>query len=465
MAEGTLCILEMRSDLHCKGSAAEVLRIRGVAEEVLRDVLPRALGQAVARGLGGDEVAVIDRLEVGVSLDPDEDPALTAERWAAAILKGLRRALQAPDRYYRDRAEHLACYIEATLTRTRGAADFRAFAGFAAMPPGMAIRAALCQEGACAHDALRRLSPRSHARLLAALSEPDARLILRAVCSSAPMPGVVRLGVSAKTLDAAAATRAPDLAALCLVLSGMRAEATGTGPVSAKTVRAFAGAVLRAYGAARAAVEPTGSMPAEDAGLLPEGLRAILSDQIGAVERGAVEARPLVSQAAGLALLLPTLLSVGDGTAAVQRSGTAARLRLDLLVAASQGRADLADPLLRTLAGAPLDGRLDDPDPGLAADLARALELAQSEPLDLAEALARRFALGVRGFETTSAEFILENFLSGAGSLTRKKGVLTLRYAPPPIYIALRLSGVERVRVQPPWLAGLTVDIAPEAPQ
>lgn len=455
----TVCRLEAR--IAAGPDARAVLAARSEAEAVLAGPFARALGVAAEGPLAraGEGVAVFDRLAVDVSLVPGEPREAAAARWAAAILSRMAPRLREPELRFADAAEHLAFYLEALLDGRRdGSPALRPFAGFGAMPISIALRAALVTPGAPLREALLRLREGRRAALLDRLGEEDARQVLLALAGES---GLV-LALSAEELAHASGRRSAAAAAIWLALAAGIEDGGASEPVAAATAEAF-GALLRAKAKAAGTDERTTGPSAGFggggvAGRLPAALRgALRSRGQPAISK---RAEPFRSPVTGFAMLVPDLVELcGD----FPRSDEAARLRLDVLTAAADGFADEGDPALRLFVGLDPAARLPAGDRALAVSLGEALALGETAtPAMLASVLLRRFAARVRGFETVSEEFLLDNFLVANGTAERLPGVLRVRFAGPPILAALSMAGCDRGRIRLPWGARDVLDYAPE---
>lgn len=438
----------------------------------------------------GDGIWLIRRLELDLDLDTSASPAAIARRWAAAIARSLVRALGERDGvvHFRDEAAHLAHYLEHRLTGEGGSGRWyhAAFAGYDAMPVGMAARAVAVDTPETALAAFAAMSSSVRQGLVEVMSEADAELAGRALSVSIQRARLGSFEAHASSALANAARRfagaAPRRTALAVVLDS---SASGK-PVSWQD--AFAAAQLMASirqadpaersrlvaaietgaGAGQLLVRlaPTArvALAACDAEVRAEiaaaALRVVAST--APAEPGS-SSSPRHTRFGGLAMLIPFVAELDELAPAI-------RLVVVAKVAGGERAAFVfGDPVCRDLLGVGPHVSLQDVatasmPPAAAVDLEAAdaawlsiPELAQIDAArdhalsTLSRQVLGRFAARLPGFSASTARHLYANFLSTGATVVDDETETLVIVERPPIHVILTMTTLARTRFTPPW--------------
>jgi hypothetical protein len=372
---------------------ADALAVRRRLESIARRELPRALA---ARAHAWPD-AELDRVPVRLDFDPaDYDDVTLAVLWADRIAVAVERALSGETTIRGSRARGEGRRIGAD-----GAPAPRGGAAPETGHGGSPLTIALI-DLAIAGDAAALL------RLAAALEDPAARREVLAAIA----PGRHRR--LAERLEALAASPA----------TWLGEPGAGSRPV----VVPAASETRTAAGAAPEPVAP-GALGAEGLERLRIAARLVRqaagSHQAAAV---AVAGAPTIVPTgfAGLVLLYPWLGRLLDDAVAVRPDHdpvAARRLALAAIVAAEH----TDDPLVRLLAG----DRLDEPPVPLTADPAA------EAAADARDAILRRLAGALRGFERSSPAFVRRELVVRPGTIDPAVEPVPVVLAPMPLDVLL----------------------------
>jgi hypothetical protein len=465
--------------------AAVRLRLDRTATSALAAALGAQLESLVA---GGDEgICLIRRIEIDVDLDSSAPAGQIVQRWAAAITRGLARALAERDGVvtFRDEAEHLARYFEERIGGLgAGRWYHRAFAGYDAMPPGIAVRAAVEESPETALGAFAAMSAQARQQLVEAMSESDAARAGEALAAVIERRGDTSTIAPDRmpTVEAAIAQHAGARMAriaLAIVVETAAAGAPLRWEVAAATAELVV-ALRDADAVARArvldAIE-TGALVATLARLSPAAVSALLRcDEVArawvvaasarvagpAVRRAGPAVGPRHTRFGGLSMLLPIVDRLGELAPVVRLAVVAKVAGAERCVAA------FGDPVLRDLLGvAPRLGvrdvveagvpPIDESALGVDAAWLTFAELSRVDPIrdrDLSS-LARRvltgFATRLPGFAAASAEHLLRNFLGSGATVVDDESETVVIVERPPIHVILAMTSLARTRFTPSW--------------
>jgi hypothetical protein len=508
--------------------------------------LPGALAGRFGDGVDRDPtVWLVRRLEVDLAVDLGAvDDGRLSSAWAGEVARALGRSLAQGERAdgvvrFADPGAYLARFA-ADLARGQAAGCwyYRPLSGLSALPPSASLREAILGRGWGREVLARLVASGDLEAVLAMLGERGARAVVDGLfptgesAAAAPdrelLPGLLGAWESGPRPGSGAAVAVLRLSAHALArdvgADGARLRATAEGLVELRSLLAAAAspAVLlaalgrRDFAAARAEIPGAAAAGIELTRLasLAAGLDGAMARRLAASPASAAETRPapglaLVSDYAGVFLLLPALVEGGLGAALAEvgGEGTAAGLRREVLArafgadrrreaaadpavglaatgepaagggvtgAGADERAALAERLLALLPPQPtgeapgartaerdlafLEGEGPPATPGsgippLADDpLERALTLA-------ALSLSRRFAARLPGFAGSGCRHLVENFLSGGGEVRVGAREIEVRLAPRPLALVLRLSGWEGRTLTVPWWEGRTATV------
>lgn len=162
-------------------------KLDGIAHRKLRDAVASALSRALPDSAA--DIWLIRSLQLDVDLNLDSSEEQLANRWAqqaaaslAAVLKGEADAHEVL--HFPNRAAYLAHFL---LDLVEGSAwdkwYYRSFEGLRPLPPSAALRTVICHQSATGRNALQQMSEPGLRRVLAALTDHDARLILNAIAA------------------------------------------------------------------------------------------------------------------------------------------------------------------------------------------------------------------------------------------------------------------------------------------
>jgi hypothetical protein len=354
-------------------------------DEVVRKELPAALRAMLTPALRADDpsVWIIHRIEVPVYINAAWEPDEIGRSWSRQITKALVPDLCGTGDStnvvrFQDRAAYLAQFVaDAASGEAWSHWFYRSFDGLRMLPISAAIRTALLEDAACGLVALQRLPLPELARVVGALAETDATILLNAWASEdggAALDSALA-AVSAQWQSVAAFSDVSSGFRTALVLSVRAAAAGATGRAAVVAAKAVAGLAAVAHG-----------LPGD---VVRRLLRALVSDDMTSVREIAGVAAPVLDALArlpgplleaafatvaplpaapistegprrtpfgGALLLLPLLGAlpldaVADWPSLGETSAAQALRWLVLVKCASQPRADSAfqDPLLRDL--------------------------------------------------------------------------------------------------------------------
>lgn len=465
----------------------------------VRARLDRAAASSLATALGAqleqltasldDGIWLIRRLEIDLDLDASAAPAAIVRRWAAAIARSLVRTLAEPDGvvHFRDEAAHLANYLEHRLAGEGGGRWYhRAFAGYDAMPVGMAARAVAVDVPATALAAFATLSALVRFRLVEAMSDADAQLAGHAMFASTARAQGLSFERRATTALVNAARQfagvVPGRIALAVVLESAAAGAPVAWQAAlaaaqlltsirdadllarARLVEAFEAGASAAELLARIAPMALVTLAACDAEVRAEIVAAALSAAASTSRATPSPALgPRHTRFGALAMLMPFVVELGELTPAM-------RLAVIAKVAGGEQAAHVfGDPVCRDLLGveprvslrdllvAPLPST-DDVELGAADGVWLALpELARVDPEHdraisaLSHRVLARFAAHLPGFGAASARHLYANFLSSGATVVDDESETLVIVERPPIRVILAMTSLARTRFTPPW--------------
>ncbi len=158
-------------------------RLRSRLDDIALRTLPQALGEV----FGGEDardggIWFIRNLDIELEISTNWDDDRIARCWAEEIGRSFNKAVadgQMGAVFFPDRAAYLACYF---IQLAEGPAlrqwFFREFSGLSALPPSAAIRTVIEEDSGAGRAAFIRMKPDELEKVLAALSEADARRIL-----------------------------------------------------------------------------------------------------------------------------------------------------------------------------------------------------------------------------------------------------------------------------------------------
>lgn len=161
--------------------------VRRRLDEVLAGPLQTAVAsilEPLAR-LRSEEVFIIERLELDVTLDPSRNLDEVARRWAAQLASRLVGVLsgdtRTPHLRFADEAHYLARFlVDEAAGCAAGKWYYRRYRGYAALPTPAILRSAVIDDAPRGLAALATLTPAELGGVLAALGEREAERIVRA---------------------------------------------------------------------------------------------------------------------------------------------------------------------------------------------------------------------------------------------------------------------------------------------
>ena len=338
--------------------------------------LPAALGailEPLARA--GDEVIVIQKLELTFDLDTSLQPSDLARAWAARLAAAVAHALRPESRItmlrFPDEAHYLARFLADSVTRrTTNVWYYRRWHGLDALPLAAQLRTAIVEDPRRGIAALATLTRSELGAVLAALGPREARRIIETAIATgsaddAEAPARSLAIVVPEWFSHATSFSSAWQAALALVARA----AAAVSPVELPALVALAAAVAAiARRELSLAVSPSPAAMLDGAGLpSPAPLLALTAttrrELLATV--GAPSTISPATQASwytrlgGLLLLLPRIAELPLDELFGSDAGIARLVVLSR--AAGHARRDevLADPLWRRLCGVSLDADID----------------------------------------------------------------------------------------------------------
>ncbi len=474
-----------RFALAVEGPPARAEAAARLAERAVRDFLPGALAERLPDA-EGDNLLMLRRVELDLSLTEGDDPQRFAVRLAEAIAAAIGCALlpaaadpgggtegDAIPRFASPAARTAAFLTSLVEGRDRGAWWFRSFEGVQLLPLSAAARTVLLRDPAAIPAIFAALDPAIRSRFAASLAPADAGLLLDALAAlPSPPAGEAGWAALAAALHECAA-RAPlprALEALIALAASAGAPAIGGEVAAAARAAALVLADAPGRGRKRDRAEQRGAKAAA----LPKALRAALEAPARDRAPGSAAA-PLFSPLGGYALLLPALLELDLAALTAGWPGPPGAtpgpaLQLMILAAAAGDRQLLDDPFWRLLLGLPprlsvaalADWLAALPPPRRAGPFPPGSDRAVALPAGLGGRTARRaiaglarrtlgrFAARLPGFASASATFLRANLLGAGATLREADGVLAVRLERPPLDVLLSVTGAaERELILP----------------
>jgi hypothetical protein len=159
-------------------------QVRARLDPVLREAVPRALGSVLDSPASSDDVWLIRRLQVDLSVSPAWHGAELARACGTSVARSISRALEngadgANVRHFDDRAAYLAAFLlDLAENNAWGKWQYALYDGLRMLPVSRALLAAMTGTAATGMTALRRLLPFDRDRVINALSSTDARIAL-----------------------------------------------------------------------------------------------------------------------------------------------------------------------------------------------------------------------------------------------------------------------------------------------
>jgi hypothetical protein len=154
-------------------------RSRYVLDRVLGAVsrdLPRALSTSLDTDAASEEIVFIERLRFEVVVNADWSAHELAHAVSARLIRSVKAEVAAPTTVrFRDEAELLACYMADVAQGHAGSRPWhRRFAGLQALPPSAIIRTLIDEDPTLGHKALARLARGTLLQVVTSLKQQDA---------------------------------------------------------------------------------------------------------------------------------------------------------------------------------------------------------------------------------------------------------------------------------------------------
>ncbi len=438
-------------------------RVRDRVDDVCRTELGHQL--AAVAGLidqTGGELVFIRRLALEWAIDASWHPEAIASTCAGALAREVLAEIAAPEDgnvvRFRGAGDYLASYVIARASPGHHSAWFhRTFDGWATLPPGAAIRSALCADSDLGLAALRALPARSLASVIAVLGDDDIDAIVGALAggpsTATSLEGTLRAWLADPPALSFFDGRGLSLWLLARSRETVDASLLRSGVLVFRTLNAAARDANRALAEVLARARDDVSLAAlcaaaraDDTYLLQVLAKTIADDAGGIVDRPSTA----FTRFGGGFLLLDDLAEVDWEAWCVKGVSTddarsEAMLRLVTLGHCLLGeRWDdlLRDPLWRDLFRIP---------PALEAASSTAC-LDASEGQLLADSVLSRFARRLPGFARSSHAYLRGSFLCMDASVTFEPHRIVVTLSRPPLDLVLRLAGQTSGNRQWRWL-------------
>jgi len=489
MSEGAIVIDRLPLSIVAAASADRAERVTRQMRDGLARGLPAALQAACGRTFDDDERHVfIDRLDVHCAVASHWDDAAIARAFAQRLARALLSSAPDPGTMvFRDRPEYLAAFLVAAADGTASSRWwFEEFAGLFALPASAAIRTATIADPAAGILSLARLTREALARVLAVLTQGDARRILAAVVAAgADGPTATLAEILAAEASAPSIVDTDSARVALATVVALERTRRGTGNGRAVTaidwladmrrgVRAglFApwlegaagdAAALAARAAAAGIVMPPRDLSDNDAVCVVEHLRRVNGTSAGDGARAPSESDAdavVLHTPYGGALLLGALIA-RLGWWAEWPSWLALAVAARALGGPRAAHAMAADEALRRAFGVERSGReaVRRRSPARSrraiARVVPAAATARDHSVDgalriAARVLLREFARRLPGCERASARYLRRQCLAGQAVVTIAPARVDARLGRAPLDVLLRLSGLHRAEVTLP---------------
>jgi hypothetical protein len=501
-------------------------RVRARLDPVIREALPRELGLVLGSVASGDDVWLIRRLHVDLSVSLGWQRGELAKACGTSVARSIVRTLgNGADggniRHYDDRAAYLAAFLLAVAENNAwGKWQFAPYERLRILSLSRGLLAAITETPDVGLAALRRLRPFDRDRVIGALSPGDAQIALdtvsagqpetaggleavwsawRAMADAGRRPGDDWRGVLGLFLESCGPSEVEAGRTLAAVCRGLLRLIDGLGSWTPEA----ADRVVQALGEGRVAAlhMAVGTEAAEILHpligsahtTLRDVARAVRTNSFGAEQASTDQARRWTTFG-GAFLLLSNLADLDLASIAETCPALGLNSPLDILRLAAAAvcfgerqLTALADPVLRDLfavgpeasASAIIDWFDEWPEeicrranaiaaPPGSAELTFFLPFAEAAApgrlalAGLSHALLRDFARRLPGFAGSSPAYLVRNFLDARASVEEQADRRIVRLGRPPLGLILDLTGIARSSYTLPWGDGRPIYVYPE---
>lgn len=367
MSEGVVSVGRMTVRCTVPRNHPQPDSVRRRLDDVLAGPLRAALTTMLAplERLPGDEIVMVERLELDVALDTSRALDDVAGRWAAQLARQLVGVVAGDSRQsqlrFADEAHLLARFVsDEAAGQARDKWYYRRYRGLFALPAPAVLRSALVDDPARGVAALGALAPDELGRVLAALGEREAERVVQAIAALDGERDAFARAAEAlvEAVDAVAAVERTDAARAAGALGLIACAAARLAPALWPSLARLATALVESW------VQPADTGPRANGLAAPAlaPLAALRPEQraaLAALRPGAAAAAPPIATASmstrfgGLVMLLGRLAD-WPIDALFSDAADRALLRLALLARCAgpqRRRSVLGDALLQRLCG------------------------------------------------------------------------------------------------------------------